>query len=738
MVSKFPCFLKGLPEFITIRPGSDMIHRWLASRRRLTGRLPTSSEPIMPFLVAVLCILFPHAVAAELSRAGSGEMRLYGLEDDKAVAATLLDTQVHIVVQGMQARVSVEQSFLNPARHWSDAVYVFPLPDDAAVSAMEMVIGERRVTGGVRERMEAQSMFRRASEEGRRAGLLEQQRPNLFTTRVSNIGPGERVTVRLEYVQAVQYREGEFSLRFPMTITARYVPGSPLPKGKGQLEINPEGWGVSTDEVPDARAITPFQHPAAGTARRPVNPVSVTADIDVGLPLASVGADHHDLRVVSREEQRYQLALTGTTFMDRDLLLRWRPVASAEPQLALFSETSGSHQYLMLMLVPPGRSAPLGLDREVVFVLDTSGSMGGEPIRQARRSLVAALSELAPQDRFNIIAFNSSARRLFTESVPADRHHLAQAAEFIRHLDPGGGTEMMPALELALSPADETPVGAGRLRQVVFITDGAVGNEMALFEHIQRRLGNSRLFTVGIGAAPNSWFMRKAAAFGRGQFTYVADAAETGERMAELFKAMNQPRVTDISVRWPIAVQSQPAQVPDLYQGEPLVVVARSEVIPSGTVTVSGNSGGERWQREVSLNTLAARAKPGRVAGIAMLWARRRIETLLDEKVLGRPEAEVRAEILPLALEQQLVSPYTSFVAVEEQVSRPAGEVSHLRSLPNARPAGQAPQLFAYPRTGTDAAARILLGGALLLTCLLFGCAVRLERPAAAVNAPLG
>ena len=286
-------------------------------------------------------------------------------------------------------------------------------------------------------------------------------------------------------------------------------------------------------------------------------------------------------------------------------------------------------------------------------------------------------------------------------------------------LDASGGTEMLPALRAALTPIDALHEQAA-LRQVIFITDGAVGNETALFETLSSQLGSSRLFTVGIGSAPNSWFMRKAAEFGRGAHTHIGDLNEVGQKMAALFEQLAHPAAVNLQVKWPVAVEAWPQRIPDLYQGEPLSLAANFGVNPPrGELLVSGEINGKHWQKRVQVGAATDTAEAGTHRGIGSIWARRKISGLLDQKITGRDEASVRAEVLPLALSHQLLSPYTSFVAVEEIVSRPVAEGLGSKPVANTRPRGQSDQTFAYPRTATTGPAKAWLGLLALFMALI-------------------
>jgi Ca-activated chloride channel family protein len=598
---------------------------------------------------------------------------------------------------------------------------------------MEMMIGERRIVGKIRARAEAQKIYSEAKAAGKKASLVEQQRPNIFTNRVANINSGETVLVRLEYVQQVAFASGEFSLRFPTTVTPRYMPGMPVAAAVGEeapaaLELNPHlGWAGPTDQVPDAAAISPLQYPQEGDEHRPLNPLEVSVRLDMGMPLARVDAPYHDI-ALARRAGVYTISLAaGVTEMDRDFVLRWQPVSGSAPTAALFTEKVGDEYFGLLMVLPPAaeRAGPAP-PRELIFVVDTSGSMGGIAIAQARDSVSRALQQLRPEDRFNIIEFNSNHRALYRRPVPATRHHVQQAQEFVRLLRATGGTEMLPALRAALEPRRETDALEEQLplRQVIFITDGAVGNEVALFEEISARVGDSRLFTVGIGSAPNSWFMREAARFGRGSHTHIGSLEEVGDKMAALFAQLSQSAVVDLDVAWPSTssaqVEAWPERLPDLYLGQPLLVsVSFGPAEPLGDVVVSGDIAGRPWRQVLRLTSDADSDPAGGHKGVASLWARAKITGLLDRLVLGSSEEAVRADVLPIALRHQLLSPYTSFVAVEEVVSLPPGERATSVPVPNTRPLGQSPQPFAYPRTATTGPARAWLGMLLLFVATL-------------------
>ncbi len=651
-------------------------------------------------MVIVVFVLLAawSGLAAELPAVGAGSLFVKTEGPGQLQPAPVLRTDVRIRVTGMISRVAVTQQFQNPTALWLEGIYVFPLPEGAAVDTLYLRVGERVIEGQIREREEALQTYVQARQEGRKASLLEQERPNIFTVSVANIGPRESVEVVIEYQEVVHYDSGEFRLRFPMVVGPRYVPGTAAIPG-----IPGSGWGVNTPEVPDAARITPpVRHPSLG----PINPVSLTVELDAGFRLRRLESPFHPV-MVSPGSGREQLVTLrdGTVPADRDFELVWAPEVGAEPAAAAWSELhEGEHYALVMVLPPPGDAGGGRLPREVVIVIDTSGSMAGASIQQARMALDQTLGALAPKDRFNVIEFNSYTARLFPKSVPAGRVEIDQARRWVAGLQARGGTEMLSALRAAL----ESDAGEDAVRQVVFITDGQVGNEDQLLRYIHERLGRSRLFTVGIGASPNSHFMTKAAQFGRGTYTYIGSPAEVGEKMTALFRKLEHPVLTDLAAAWGVRldVEAWPARVPDLYLGEPIVLLARLGTEPRTDLRVTGRRDAAPWEQTLRLGGSDDET------GIHRLWARKKIAGLMDRLREGADRDDVRWEVVTVSLEHRLVSAYTSLVAVDVTPTRPAGAPSGTGVVPTNLPAGaEYERIFGkLPQTATPMPLYLALG----------------------------
>ncbi|WP_455370560.1 marine proteobacterial sortase target protein, partial [Petrachloros mirabilis] len=627
--------------------------------------------------------------------------------------APMLKTDVKISVTGIIARTILTQEFVNPSREkddWVEGVYVFPLPDTAAVDHLRMKVGERTIVGEIKERGEAKKVYEQAKQDGKRASLVEQERPNIFTTSVANIAPGDRITVEIEYQETVAYDQGTFSLRFPMVVGPRYIPGTPV-----VIEDQPPGlgWSLNTDRVPDASRITPpVRHPNHGL----INPVSLSVDLAAGFPIGNFKSPYHDILTITEPDGRRHITLKADSVpATRDFQLKWEPAPGQIPTATIYRQLEGDHTYALLMVTPPASDQPLAhVPREAIFVIDTSGSMAGTSIEQARAALLLALDRLTGQDRFNVIQFNSVTHVLFSQPQPVTPDSLKKAVHYVERLRANGGTEILPAVRVALKGA----ASASHLRQIVFLTDGQVGNETELFEEVRSHLGTSRLFTIGIGSAPNSHFMRKAAEFGRGTFTHIGSTSEVKEQMDAIFRKLERPMLTDIHIDGLSAeTEMFPSKVPDLYEGEPIVVALRS---PAATdqVTITGSIGSTPWSTTLDLRTIQERD------GLSVYWARQKIAALMDQQKHGQGDAAVRQAVLDVALAHHLLSKYTSLVAVDIEPVRPTDKSLMTHALKTNLPEGQDYQaIFGLPKTGTSAQLQLLFGlAALVLAMLAWGC----------------
>lgn len=658
----------------------------------------SAMSTMLRFLFAAA--LLGAAAFALPATADSGSLEVQRGDGSHAAVASL-DTKVDLAINGLVAEVRVTQRFRNDGEAWQQGEYLLPLPEGAAVHALTLRIGQRLIVGEVREKEAARSEFAAAVASGRKASLVEAHSANLFRTAIANVAPGESVEIEIGYWQQVDFRDGEFSLVFPLTYTPRYAPAQTDALPEPVSEPAPEPVSESKAAVVETTtAITP----AAG-ARIGSPTIVIAATLDAGLPLARVESATHAL-AIRQNGQHYAIALADTVVAaDRDFVLRWTPQPSATPTAALLRERSGDEQFALLMLLPPTQPAG-AMPRELVLVIDTSGSMEGSSITQARAALDLALQHLTPVDRFNVIQFNSRTTALFDHAVPAAAKDVALAREWVASLHADGGTEMLPALNLALRDAAPT----GYLRQIVFVTDGAVEQADALYTAIESQLGASRLFPVGIGSAPNAQFLRKAAELGRGSSVVIRDLNAVGESMQQLFAKLDRPALRDLHLELPVNAEVYPQRLPDLYHGEPLLLIAR--LAPNAVVgrgRIEGQLAGAPWSQALSLDL------QGQAQGLGRLWAQRKIEALDDALRRGGDETALRSELVAVALRHHLVSRHTSLVAVDRTPQRPADAPLQEVKVDNEAPAGS----VAFAQTATSSRLWLALGLLALLVAFL-------------------
>lgn len=674
------------------------------------------SNTIKLLLISASLILMGASARAENS---AGELEFRDSSGQRKMAL-LLDTAISGKVNGMIASITVQQTFKNTTPEWVNGRYLFPLPENAAVDSLRIQIGERIIDGVIKEKVQAKKIFEDAKKAGKKAGLLEQHRPNLFSISVANIGPDEEVVAKITFIDKVHYENDVFSITLPTTLTPRYIPGAPIKMSKAleqsvskalqpeAVEINTAGgWARNTDQVEDANAITPPQVYQLGA--EPTHRFSLDLSVDAGLALQTIESRSH--RIISRagDQNTYDVGLANMTeLMNKDLQLSWQAVAGGAPQAALFQQKFNDAYYSMVMLTPPQINAVVSLPRDITFIIDSSGSMSGDSMRQAIDALHEGLTHLSSSDRFNVVDFDSGYRPLFQKSQAVNAATLKQATRMINGLNADGGTEMMGALQFALRQSND----ASYLRQLVFITDGAIGNEFELFKLIQSDLGDARLFTVGIGSAPNSFFMNKAAKFGRGSYTYIRNVNDVSEKMAGLFKKITHPVMRDIIVDWAQQVEQYPSRIPDLYAGEPLTLLVKSSQ-PIQAVNASGTLLDTPWKQTLSSKLSGAVPDKESSKNLDTVWARQKVADLMDKLATGEQSTEqVKPVIIDLGVTHNIVTKFTSLVAVEQTPSRPKNVKAKHKNVPKLMPQGST---MPVPQTATPAQLFMVIGGMLML-----------------------
>ncbi|MEH2281291.1 MAG: VIT domain-containing protein [Nostoc sp.] len=557
-------------------------------------------------------------------------------------------TEVIAKIAGNLSRVEVIQSFENPFTQPLEAVYIFPLPDEAAVDDMEIKIGDRIIKGNIKKREEAVAIYEKAKQEGRTAGLLEQQRDNIFTQSLANIKPGEQIDVTIRYTESLKFEAGNYEFVFPMVVGPRYIPGTPI-DGSGD-----------TDRVPDASRITP---PVVLEGTRSRHNINVTVEIDAGLPISEVRSPSHQLKI-EHSGQFVRIQLAGEdTIPNKDLILRYQ-VSGKETQSTVLTQADDRGGHFAIYLIPALEySTDEIVPKDVVFLVDTSGSQSGDPLQKCQELMRRFINGLNPHDTFTIIDFSDRVRQLSPTPLPNTSENRARAIAYINNLQADGSTEMLSGIRTAIN----FPTPAGRLRSVVLLTDGYIGNENEILAEVQQHLqpGN-RLYSFGAGSSVNRFLLNRIAEIGRGISRIIRHDEPTEEVAEKFYRQINNPVLTNIQISWQGETESPviyPAIAPDLFSEQPIVLFGRKQDGTSGNLQISGiAAGGKPYEKTFHLIF----EETGNLV-VAQLWGRACIKDLMNKMVSFETKAGVEA-ITETALTYQLLSQYTAFVAVSDDV----------------------------------------------------------------------
>lgn len=619
-------------------------------------------------LVSLLGVTTVESAPGE-TQTSAGSLSIMGPKGSTAFCP-LRHTDVKAGLSGFVARVVVTQQFENPSPRAIEAVYTFPLPHEAAVDDMTIRIGSRTIRGVIKQRDEAAKIYQKAIQQGKVAALLDQERPNIFTQAVGNIPPGETVEVSISYVEQLKFEEGSYEFVFPMVVGPRYIPGNmAIPQTGG-------GFSPDTDRVPDASKITPPVSPT-----RTGHDISISLALDAGVAIQDLRSPTHKVNVQRVGANQATVTLADeATIPNKDFILRYA-VAGDQIVEGLLTHTRGGEGYFSLMIQPPARFKESDVtSKEIVFVLDSSGSMGGFPLDKAKRFIDTALGGLYPGDTFNVIKFSGETAILFPEPVYASATNLAKAKGFVDANYGGGGTEMMKAIRAALDPSDSQD----HLRIVVFLTDGYVGNDFEIISEVKKHT-NARVFAYGIGSSVNRFLLTKMAEEGRGEVEIISsdvNPQEADEAADRMYSHLRAPLLTDISLDFgKLAVSDvYPTRLTDLYAGKPVIVTGRYQGAATGVVHLRAKRVGQPYEKEVSVNFPVESASNSVLPNI---WARARISDLMSKDWKGLQQQamspELEKEITQLGLKYGLMTQFTSFVAVEERVTNVDGKPTRVQ-----------------------------------------------------------
>jgi len=580
-----------------------------------------------------------HTVSSRVRATQANEGRLIVHDSKRAIDLPLKRTDVHVRVDGFLADVTVTQRFHNPYKEKIEAVYLFPLPTKAAVNHMDIRIGGRVIEGTIHKRAEAKRIYTRAKRNGHVAAMLTQERENLFTQRVANIEPGARVDITIRFVQPLHYERGGYELVFPMVAPPRYVP--------------PSANAASIKE-----AVQPKRLPPQLRSRHEIN---LVVELDAGVAVNDIQSSSHaiDVRHVSKSSGRAHIALgAGDRIPNRDFILRYQ-VAGTGPNIAVHTHRTGKRGSFFLVAQPPRVVAKRDVTpRELIFLLDTSSSMRGAPLVKSKQLIRRVLAGMRPEDTFQIVRFADSASALGSRPIANKPANVRHTLDWLGALRAGGGTAMASGIDAALAVHHDP----ARLRIVVFLTDGYIGNEDEILARVTRKIGAARLFSFGVGTAVNRYLLQEMAELGRGTAQFVRPDEATDKVVATMYKRIDKPLLTNISIDWNgLAVTDVvPRAIPDLFAGQPLVLAGHYSGSGKATVTVRGMQAG----RTVSFDVPVVLPKHHDRPAVASVWARRRIAEL-SRQLIKRADQKKVDEIVATALSHKLMTRYTAFVAVD-------------------------------------------------------------------------
>ncbi len=590
-------------------------------------------------------------VATDDDTPSQGELRTTVTDDSgkkEEVVLPLAHTDVKASVAAFVATVDVTQRYRNPYDTKIEAVYVFPLPQNAAVTDFIMTIGERRIRGLIREREEARRIYREAKRQGHVASLLTQERPNIFTQRVANIEPLKSIGITIRYFNTLQYSGGAYEFVFPMVVGPRYNP----PGWKDGVGAVAKGKGGTSGQPVEVQYLKPGE--------RSGHDISLTLDIDAGVAIEAVKCPTHAIETEQPSPSRMRIELSRLDAIpNKDFVLRYK-VAGARMKTAFLTNTSDRGSHFALVLQPPAELASLPrMPREMVFVLDCSGSMRGWPMQKAKEAMRRCLKKLALDDTFQVIRFSSNASALGNAPLPATPANVRRGLEFVEGLSGSGGTQMIEGIKAAL----DFPHDSSRLRIVSFMTDGYIGNESQILAAIHEKLGDARIFSFGVGKSVNRYLLESMARMGKGAVAFIGMGDGSADAVDLFYERASRPAMTDITIDWgTMKVDSvYPRNTPDLFVGRPVIVTGRCRGSGSNTIRVSGRSGaGEQaFAMDVDLD-----APEAQHPGITKVWARKRLAELAAH-MTHEPSKEVQDEMTGLSLDYSVQCRYTAFLAVD-------------------------------------------------------------------------
>jgi Ca-activated chloride channel family protein len=583
----------------------------------------------------------------------------------------MLDSKISVNIDGDMATVEVTQSFINEAHVPVEAEYLFPLNQLAAVYSMEMRIGDEVIQAKIKKKEDAEAEFKQASQDGKAAALLTQHRPNMFTQRIANLMPGLPIDVTLRYVQMVPKIDGQHELVIPLIVGPRFVGEDLHAAGMDDdFQKVDKSWNIS--DVPAYPQVVGVDLPDTFNSER----VSLDVTLKSGVSVSDFVSKTHKLDVQTTDGGLTAKFAKGKVLDNRDLVVRFS-LGGDTLEAATLSHKDERGGFVSLMIEPPAIPQDATITpRELVFVLDTSGSMSGEPMQASKNFMDSALSSLRPDDYFRIIPFANHTQKFANGSTRATKRNIRKARAYVNDLNTGGGTQINNAIRTAFGTSQPEDT----MRIVVFLSDGYIGDEASVLRTIRQQIGQARIYAFGVGNSVNRYLLDAMADEGRGYARYVGLDEDSSEVAEELAANLKTPLLTDITIDWGDldVLDVTPDRVPDLFAGNSLRVYARHNGTGDAQITLKGLVKGRIAEMPVKLSL----NDTSEDAALPLIWARNRIADLTRQIAVGANPASADEEITKLGLEFSLQTQNTSFIAVSQKPVNTSGKQAKLASVP--------------------------------------------------------
>ncbi len=589
-------------------------------------------------------------------------LQIDGKKPTEKLEMPLQHTDVKIEISGFVASAVITQQYKNPFEQPIEAVYTFPLPNDAAVDDMQMTIGKRIIKGLIKRKQEAREIYEKARNQGQIASLLEQERPNIFTQSVANIMPGDDILITIRYVNILKYSEGNYELVFPIVVGPRYIPGNIAIGHSGT------GWSLDTDKVPDASKITP---PILKSGERTGHDISLSVKLNAGVSIKKVHSTSHviDIKNINSHASIINIH-PADTLPNKDFILRYQ-VAGKAPEIATISHHDKQGGFFTLMIQPQHKITDEQVfPRELIFIVDTSGSMNGFPIEKSKQAMRKLIKGMRSLDMFNVVRFAGDTGTLWSHPRPYTQTNADEALRYVERFRGMGGTEMKKGIVEALAK----PAADGYLRIAFLMTDGYVGDELGIFQAIEKERRGARIFCLGVGSSVNRYLLDRAAEIGRGEAFYVRQDENSDNVIKQFFQRVDKPSLAHIEIDWgSLDIHSlYPTKVPDLWAGQPILIHGRYNKGGKSTVTVRGQITGQKYTQKLSVILPYTQLEN---EAMATVWARKKVHQLMNEMVRAGQTSDLIERVTKVGLDFKLMTQWTSFVAVEERIVNIEGKL---------------------------------------------------------------